>query len=116
MKIDIKKNIIASTILSLCITAGGLVINLLGWLLFKHPLLSIVIRGADINEYRGFGITVEKIYSNESGAVIRNMYFSFMSLIITFVIVTLIVFVIRLIINRRKGDNHEKEQEEEQIN
>ena len=100
-----KKKIKFSALTSVVVTFIGLFINLICSIIFKIAPLTHRISGGDIIEHKGFGIDFAKIYSNSpqarNGGVSTSIKFDFISLLVSYIIVFVVVLIIKSIIGRR---------------
>lgn len=102
-----KKNIKFSLIVSLLINIICFLINVIGALLFDIAPLTIKLSGGEIIEHIGFGVLFDEIFPltvSEQASVITEVHFNLISLIVSFVIVAVIVFLIKTLICKMKGD------------
>ena len=93
-----KKNVFISFIISLVINLLCLTINLIFAFTSQTLPLSFKIQGGEIVQHFGFGILLEEFYpisSSMQSSVNINISFDFISLLIPFLIIFVIVLIFR---------------------
>ncbi len=99
-----KKKIKIAVIVSIVVNTICLLVNFLGVIFFKTAPFTVLISGGEIVQHIGFGIEFNEIFplttiQNQS-SITTEMNFNFISLLISLVIIAILVFVIKMLIDR----------------
>ena len=102
-----KKNVKFSAILSLILTIIGLLINLIGSLVFKFAPLTRTLYGGEIILHIGFGINFQEIVPMSSSPNDVDGFtiveFEPISLIISIIIIFVITLLVKTLISNKKA-------------